>query len=74
MANRLLFGSMSKPVAKRHGKSGNVGLHVTVDPSLKSALVRRARRRGTSLNDEVREALEQYIAEDPSDLAAKLEP
>jgi predicted HicB family RNase H-like nuclease len=63
MPAELLEGHESQPVKKRHGKQGYVLLNITVPPLMKSALVRKARRSGKSLNEEARVALARYLEE-----------
>jgi hypothetical protein len=66
MPAKALDGRQSKRVIKGHGQRGFVQLSATIPPLMKSALVRRARRKGTSLNDEVRVAIARYLEDQPN--------
>ncbi len=61
MPNRLMLGHESQPVARGHGKSGNVVLRVDITPELKDALVALAQSEGATLKAVVVAALRNHV-------------
>lgn len=57
-----LPAAQAKPVQRRHGKNGCVRLGCDVDPDIRDAMVELAWQHRSSLSDQVRQALMEYIA------------
>lgn len=60
--NHLKAGNEATPTAPRHGAHGTVQLTTAISPELKSELVKLCRSRGSTLRNEIIEALELHVA------------
>ena len=61
MSNTPKPGSVSAPLLERHGRKGHIALTTSVPPILKDHLVELAAERGTTLKEEIEQALRNHI-------------
>jgi hypothetical protein len=54
-------GSSTARVQDRHGRKGHVSLSTSVPEEIKTHLVEQAQMRGTTLKDEIEQALRRHL-------------